>query len=263
MTVWYYVEGKDKVGPIEEEEFINLFKSGILNEQSYVWRKGFDNWAFSKDVDELKFLFESSESVAQEEPSDDVPDFIYPTLDWDTVDYDRKMFSIKIGRDRGGESDVEYGPYSLNFLRKLMEDNRITPKTFIFTHGMDNWLFLADIPIYEKIFQKLPPAITDEERRNSTRKPFVARIFFHNNEEFFDGVCRDISIGGMQILVSDFIAKTHDVISLNVHPENSDYGFVASGEIVRMLEGGQGFSLRFRDLTQDAKDSIEKYIQNS
>lgn len=67
----------------------------------------------------------------------------------------------------------------------------------------------------------------------------------------------------MQVLVSDFIAKAHDVISLNVHPENSEYGFVASGEIVRMLEGGQGFSIRFRDLTLDARESIEKYIQNS
>ena len=49
---------------------------------------------------------------------------------------------------------------------------------------------------------------------------------------------------------------------MNVHPENSDFCFTAQGEIVRILDGNQGFSLRFRNLSQEAQSSIDKYISN-
>ncbi len=259
MNTWYYVEGREKIGPIDEEEMVNLLKMGKLNEKTYVWRKGFDNWVLMGETDEFRTYFSTSTA----EPQNVVPEFTPPEFSWDRVDYDAKIFTIKIGKDRGEAVESEYGPYSLNFLKELMEAQRITPKTYIFTPGMERWIFIADIPIYEKIFSSLPPVISDQERRQSTRKPFVARIFFHDNEEVFDGVCRDISVGGMQVLVSDVKLKPRDVISLNVHPENSEYGFVASGEVIRILEGGQGFSLRFRDLSTEAKEAIEKYIREA
>jgi hypothetical protein len=257
MDVWYYVEGKDKIGPIEEQELRKLYSSGILHDKSYVWKKGFDNWKIIGEVDELADLGSLSSSL------EEVPDFVVGQFDWDKLDFDDKIFTVKIGRDRGLSEDIEYGPYSLNIIKKLLDEKRVTPKTFIFAPGMENWIFIADIPIYEQVFATLPPTITDEERRKATRKPFVARIFFHNNEKFFDGVCRDISIGGMQVLVSNYSVKPKDVISLNVHPENSEYGFVASGEVVRLLDGGQGFSIRFKNLSDKSRQSIEKYIQES
>ena len=38
---------------------------------------------------------------------------------------------IKIGTDRGG-ADIEYGPYSLDIIKKLFKENRINGKTFVF-----------------------------------------------------------------------------------------------------------------------------------
>lgn len=263
MSVWYYVDGREKVGPVEQDEIINLVKSGLLNEKSYIWTKGFENWVFMEEVETFKPLFCSSEITALPPEEDDIPEFIAPEFSWDSVDYNKKIFTIKIGADRGSEMESEYGPYSLNFIKELMDANRITPKTYIFTPGLDRWIFIADIPIYESLFANLPPTITDQERRRDTRRPFVARIFFHDNEAVFDGVCRDISVGGMQILVSDAQFKAKDVISLNVHPENSEYGFVASGEVIRLLEGGQGFSIRFRELSPEAQQAIEKYVNEA
>ena len=37
----------------------------------------------------------------------------------------------------------------------------------------------------------------------------------------------------------------------------------AGGKIVRILDGDQGFSLRFIDLSDEAKDSIEAYLEKS
>ena len=82
MNVWYYVDGTDKVGPIEEDEVINLCKSGILTEQSYIWRKGFDNWIFIKEVEEFSFLFNGGDAdAAMAEQPEEMPDFVYPTME--------------------------------------------------------------------------------------------------------------------------------------------------------------------------------------
>jgi hypothetical protein len=67
----------------------------------------------------------------------------------------------------------------------------------------------------------------------------------------------------MQILVDDFQGQAGDKITINVHPENSDYHFAASGVVVRILEGNSGFSFRFQGLSDEAKKAIEKYIQEN
>jgi c-di-GMP-binding flagellar brake protein YcgR len=67
----------------------------------------------------------------------------------------------------------------------------------------------------------------------------------------------------MQILVDNFKGHAGDKITINVHPENSDYHFTASGLVVRILEGNSGFSFRFHALSEEAKRAIEKYIQEN
>ena len=88
-------------------------------------------------------------------------------------------------------------------------------------------------------------------------------MFFHNESVVYEGICRDISVGGLQVLVDGFPGNIGDEISLNVHPENTDYNFVASGKVVRILEGDQGFSLRFIQLSDEATNAIEDYLSKN
>ena len=256
-TAWYYVEKNDRKGPVEEEKIATLIGDKTLTEESYVWKKGFSNWLKIKDVDELKqYLMPSSPSL-DEIP---LPDISHEaSFDWQNIDRQKKMFLIKIGADRQG-AEVEYGPYSIELLVRLFKEKRINHKTFIFAPGMENWTYLGEIPVYQQVFEELPPVISEQERRIDIRKPFVAKLFFHNNAEVFEGVCRDISVGGLQLLVSGYPAQVGDIISLNVHPDNSNYSFVASGKIVRVLEGDQGFSIRFTNLSDEAMKAISSYI---
>lgn len=259
-TSWYYVQDYERVGPVSEEELGTLFGQGSLNGESYVWRKGLGDWTIAAELEELNSLLNHDTPAS---PSDDLPPVFNeekPAFSWDNIDPEKAIFTIKVGVDRGG-SDAEYGPYSLNFLKRLFEEKRVNGKTLVFTSGMDSWTFLADIPIFESVFSSLPPVIEEEERRNHQRRPFVARMFFHDNETMCEGVCRDISIGGLQILVASPPCEVGDIISMNVHPDNTDYSFVASGKVVRILEGGQGFSLRFSDMTDEAQKAIETYIE--
>ncbi|PIK16480.1 GYF domain-containing protein [Halobacteriovorax sp. JY17] len=252
MTSWYYVEGKDRVGPVEEPKLRELLQSGALDSESYIWTKGFDNWKKFHEVEELGHLLGAE--VLEEAPSQS------SSFNWKGISKSEKIFMIKIGIDRGTQ-EVEYGPYDLDELVQAFSEKRINEKTLIYVPGqMKEWIFLADVPIYESLFNTMPPVIDEIDRRKNLRKPFVARMFFHDHEDFFEGVCRDISIGGLQILVSNFPGSVGEEVSMNVHPDNSDYCFTAKGEIVRLLDGGQGFSLRFIELNNEAKSSIESYV---
>ncbi len=266
---WYYVEGSERVGPVVEDELKVLFAKGKLNAESYVWKKGLENWEKICDLSELDYLLHQEEEAIVaivNKQSDKVPDVLklppIKEFSWVKYDLDAPIFLIKIGVDRG-TSSTEYGPYSMNIIKKLFFDNRVGPKTYIFTPGMKDWIFLADIPKYSELFMGIPPVIDEEQRRLDQRKPFIARMLFHDNNNVYEGVCRDISIGGVQVLVSGMNVIVGETINMNVHPTNSDYCFVAAGKIVRVLDGNQGFSLRFENLSSEAHKSIDQYVETA
>jgi len=262
MDGWYYVIGQDRKGPVSFEEIMALVSSGSLVPDSYVWRKGLEGWKKMKELSE----FSADRSNQTPEPiAPSIPPTIKPTqkFDWHKVDSGRKIFTIRIGPDRGQETE-EYGPFSLEAVKSLLNENRINGKSLIFAPGMEQWVFITDTPLFEMTGGKknLPPIIAPEERRKYVRRPFVARLLFHNNEEVYEGICRDISIGGLQVLVADYPVAKGDAIQLNVHPDNSSFSFVAKGKVVRVLEGRRGFSIRFEGLNAEAQASILKYVEN-
>lgn len=271
MSTWYYVDGTEKVGPLEEVKIHELLKNGTLNEESYVWTKGFENWIKVKDVQELVVVLQSShenEDIPDIDPLDGFPPIIdntpsnVKTFSFDNLSENDKVISIKVGIDRGA-SETEYGPYTIKELKKAFNENRINEKTLFYIPGMKEWIFLSDMPKFKEIFGAAPPVITDIERRRNTRKPFVARMFFHDSKVLFEGVCRDISVGGMQILVAQAPFSLGDEINLNVHPDNDAYNFVATALVVRRLAADQGFAIRFVNLSSEAENAINSYLSMS
>ena len=262
MTSWYYVLGQERIGPVEREEIEKLYRFGSLKEDSHVWRKGFAGWEKLGQVEDFSSLFDAPELP----PEPNLPEPPKAPQEkremvWDNLDPDAKVIHIKIGYDRGME-EVEYGPYSLNQIKRAYGEKRINDKSYIFISGMKNWVLLGDSPIFSQLSSGRAN-ITEQDRRKSVRKPVTVNVIFHNNEKIFDGICRDISIGGMQVLVGNFSACIGDSVTLNVHPDNSNHSFATQGKIVRLLDGGQGFSLRFFDLEPDAKKSLLSYIDQN
>ena len=109
---WYYVEGEQRIGPVSQSKISELIEAGNLNEENFVWKKGFDNWKKLKDVSDFKKI---NDDVPEESPTI-VKSSEKREVDWDIIKDDEKVFLIKIGIDRGGE-EVEYGPYSINILK--------------------------------------------------------------------------------------------------------------------------------------------------
>jgi len=260
---WYYVDGSERVGPISQNELEELYESHKINKDSYIWCKGFENWEHLKNVKDFSHLLEDSPSQVSEIPSlSNTPSIEAQSVNLDQLSSDQKVFTIKVGYDRGG-NETEYGPFSLNQLRMAFQEKRINDKTFVFAAGMENWQLLGDFKLFDQISDSLPPKINDADRRVSVRKPFIARMLFHDNNSVFEGICRDISVGGLQVLVSEFPGKVGDSVSLNVHPDNSDYHFTASGTVVRKLDGDAGFSLRFKNLSTVAYQAINQYVDEN
>ncbi len=40
MRTWYYVEGGEKKGPVDENELVSLFKSSALSPDTLIWSEG-------------------------------------------------------------------------------------------------------------------------------------------------------------------------------------------------------------------------------
>ncbi len=247
---WYYVQNGNRQGPVAVEVIEAMISKLELKLEDYVWKKGFENWKKIKDVTELKSnLFVE-------------PPVVEKNILLSSLDPNEKCLFVRIGIDRGTVEN-EYGPYSLNIIKQLLKENRINGKTFVLIKGMKDFKILADFSDYQEIFNEVPPVIKEIDRRSNQRKPFVARLFVENNKKVYEGICRDISVGGMQVLMDDFQGKAGEMISINVHPENSDYHFTASGQVVRILEGKSGFSFRFENLSEEAKNSIDKYLKKN
>lgn len=262
---WYYVQKGNRQGPVDVSVIINMITKQELKSDDFVWKKGFENWKKIKEVSELQV---STGPELVPDPIDEFPaapevhmeekEFSFISM----TDPDERSLFIRVGNDRG-EASSDYGPFSLKQIKQLFKENRINGKTFIFQTGMKEWKVMGEIVDYLEVFNEQPPVLKDADRRTTTRKPFIARLFVQNNKKLFEGLCRDISVGGMQVLVDDFKGQAGDKISINVHPENSDYHFTAGGVVVRVLEGNAGFSFRFNGLNDEAKAAIEKYLKEN
>lgn len=279
MDKWYYVEGQDSKGPVNLNELKDKILAKELQQGDYVWKPGFANWCKISDVPELISIKPKDEQVAAlvaDEKHAQTPEHQIPHINMELVkrhenfsslgEHDR-VFFIKTGFDRAAEEQAQdYGPFSLHALVRLFAEQRINGLTYVWKSDFPAWIHLLELPFYQIVFdqQEVESSLeTSDERRKEARKPFVARLFFHNKNQLFEGLCRDISIGGMQILAANIPCQVGESISMNVHPENSDYHFVAKGKVVRVISGEQGVCVRFQGLSEEAIDAIEKYIRTA
>jgi hypothetical protein len=162
MANWYYVDGSERVGPISEETLKSLYNYQRLNEETYIWRKGFANWERLKNVNEINFenkiedTFQNLNLVADTSIDldsgkirRDTPSKI-EIFTWNNLNRDEEKFFVKIGLDRPKSAPKNYGPYSINQILESIKQKRMSEKTLLFCVGMNDWASINSIPFFKE-----------------------------------------------------------------------------------------------------------------
>ncbi len=188
------------------------------------------------------------------------------------------------------QNQSQFGPFSREEITRFLKSGKIQPRVHGWRDGMKNWDRLERLPEFRDLVpserassrapqrapqrpsQNAPQYTSDEnqeeDQRYSPRRPLVAKILVADQETVIVGVCRDISIGGLQVLTDTVPGDIGTKIKMNISPSSDEAGnpiapFVAEGLIVRILEDGRGFSFRFTKLADRARQAIESYIESS
>lgn len=186
-------------------------------------------------------------------------------------------------------NEAQSGPYHAAEVRRFLEHQTIDRHCYAWKDGMPNWLSISEIPTFEESTRVLTPqaptppkssrsesgtspssrtAVTPSERRKSPRQPLLARILLSEGQSLGVAMCRDVSVGGMQVLTDEIPGGVGTELRLNISPpdllhpdpKRTVEPFVARGQIVRLLEDGRGFSFRFTALGASARQIIEKHV---
>jgi hypothetical protein len=164
-------------------------------------------------------------------------------------------------------SDSQFGPFSEDEVARFVRIGKIHGDVHAWSEGMSGWQKLKSISEFADVLaegQKPAKAEKPAERRKAPRFPLLARSIMAVGEKVFSGMCRDVSVGGMQLLTSEIPGPVGTRIKLNISApagaEESIESFVAEGVIVRELEDGKGFSFRFEKLPAEGRKAIEAYV---
>ncbi|MEW6056524.1 MAG: GYF domain-containing protein [Bdellovibrionota bacterium] len=271
----YYIAVQGKaVGPLTAQEVFERVHRGEITLMHYLWKQGWSDWKRLCDEREFSTLVpkkpssSSVQSIKQREKTATGEPIIIPAPKTEVKNY-------YLYHNRS-----QYGPFSRTELEHVLKTHKLDRSAYLWMPGWPNWKRMAEIEEFAAHFKSKKAASksadrtmgvaisgeagTDEsERRRAPRRPLVARLFLHNESEVVIAVCRDISVGGMQVLTDRVPGEVGTTIKLNVSPGDPTKvkSFVAEGEIVRVLEDGRGFSFRFTKVTEEARKAIQKYIK--
>jgi len=244
---WFLAFGEQFRGPFKAEEVYQKLQAGEVAWIDYVYREKEGQWIRLADHP----VFTKSK------PPKLKPAVAAPPPPPKKVEEETKWFLF--------QNDAQTGPYPTSELKRLIGAGQVGASAYVWQEGFADWKPFGEVDALKEndtnpAAQAVPPA--QKNQRAAPRKPLVAQTYITNHSQVVTGICRDISVGGMQVLTDQIPGTVGTSIRLNVTPPQ-DTGlkpFVAEGVIVRVLEDHRGFSFRFTQISEEAKQAIESYI---
>ena len=282
---WFVALGNRWQGPMTAAEVYRKVVNQDISWAHFIWKKGQPNWsricdtptfqpavphAPTRNVQEevRERSQETQRSSAKPSVRQAGPRKGPPPAPTDDEDVDQKIWCLYF-------NSTQFGPFSSSEIEAMLDSGKIQPRVHVWKDGMSGWERLERLPQFQQFLTTAPaipaptpaPSKKKSEQREGPRRPLVAKILLSNDESVVVGVCRDISVGGMQVLTDRIPGEVGSKVKLNVSPPDGEKGkfkpFVAHGRIVRLLEDGRGFSFRFERITDAAKRAIDAYIATS
>lgn len=260
---WFLYQKDEWKGPFRAFEIYSKIQGGEISWIDFLWKEG---WKESKRIcDEPTFQVKARPADAPEKKE------VKVTKSPEVKKSTRKLTDEDeaLGRKTGWflyYDNTQFGPFHRDEVVRLLQTQKIQLTAFCWTEGLKEWIHLDKVAYFKehsKNATTAPPAAKGEKRANP-RHPLMAKILLSDEHTVITGLCRDISVGGMQVLTEKVPGDVGTAILINVSPSGpiGIEPFVAKGIIVRKLEDGRGFSFRFEKLNEKSKKSIEKYLKS-
>lgn len=269
---WYVAMGEKWIGPISASEVYERITTQKITWAHFVWKPGEKEWRRLCDVKTFAAAVPAvpSKTLQREvkETSVSKP-IVKQTARKAAEPAPTSSKGASAPKSEGGwflyYNETQFGPFTRDEVLRFLSVGKITLKVHAWRSGLKTWTRIEELEQFKGAKAQPPTAEQKKQEkadlRKAPRRPMVAKILLTNAKEVSDAVCRDISVGGMQVLTDQVPGKVGEKIKLNVSASEID-AFVAEGVIVRLLEDQKGFSFRFDKLPDQAKRSIEQYISS-
>ncbi len=272
---WFLALNGESIGPFSPSEILKRIEEHETSWADFAWRAGFSEWKRLCDLDAFKAAVPAApKAKPQAGGSTATKPSVRKAAAKPTAAAAAAVKTFRSNRVWFLYLDqTQYGPLSLEEILQLIDLGRVTAGTHVWKDGFPGWVKASEVE--ELRLGGIPQASrgtgsvrakksgpSKSELRTAPRQPLVAKVWISDDEELTLGVCRDISVGGMQVLTDRVPGKVGARIKLNISPAASSKvaPFTAVGVIVRLLEDGRGFSFRFEKLDDRAKRALEKQI---
>ncbi len=279
---WYIAAEGSWLGPMKAEDVYQKVVAGQASWATLVWKPGQAGWTPICDTPTFQVVIPQLPGAQGDSgPKPGVRKAAPPEVRKKAaatppppapVEEDPKEWYLYINQG-------QYGPFSLSEVKGMVKSAKVQSSNFVWKHGMPDWqkiekvAELLDAPIAGKppapgakpVPLRPVPKPKADERRTAPRKPIVAKIMMAHEDSVVVGLCRDISMGGMQVLTDRIPGKPGSKLKLNISPSGGRKlkPFVAEGIMVRVLEDGRGFSFRFERVSEKDRKSIQEFIDAS
>lgn len=277
---WFLALGERWVGPLTASDIYEKIRKNEATWAHYIWRTGLSEW---KRICDVKVF----QAVVPPEPSRQLQAKVKAQAQEETSKVFKPVFPPPIAQNRAmvkdriwflHHQDSQFGPFSAEEVVRFLQVGKIPPDVHAWRDGMDGWEALGKTPEFSQAILELKrvtrkssqsgSVLSNNEKRRNNRRPLVARIFLNHEEAVIVAVCRDISVGGMQVLTDRIPGGPGTRLKMNVSPAGDLKNiklqpFLAEGIVVRVLEDSCGFSFRFENLPDRARRAIEGYIDSS
>lgn len=272
---WYVALGDRWLGPMAATDIYEKILSQEISWAHFVWKQGMPDWKRICDIPVFQAAVPGrpAKQVQAEVKAAAVP----------VVRKAQKAASTPPPKPAGQKvrtwflyyNSSQFGPFYIDEIKNFLSIGKIHGKVHAWKEGMADWTKIENIEDFKgiKSAKKTPPSgpgkklkpVLRQEHRSSPRRPLVAKIIVADEKSVVSGICRDVSVGGMQVLTDTVPGKVGGKLKLNVSPAGDMTGgaikpFVAEGVIVRLLDDGRGFSFRFEKLPEVARKAIEEYL---
>lgn len=247
---WFVSLGEISVGPIRASEVYERIMKGEVSWAHFIWKEGFAEWQRVCDVPDFQVAVPQAPAVKPKGQPPSPPKPEAPVKEWFVY-----------------FNDSQYGPFFQDEVLGMLKARKVDGSSFVWKDGMSDWQKISDVGFFTDSVPEPLPDAANKEKRKTVRRPLIARVMIVEGSKVHVGMCRDISVGGMQVL-SSFVPEYSGIrLKLNISSPDVTQpafeAFVAEGAVVRILDDRRGFSFRFENLSAHAKTIIERVIAHS